>query len=57
MISRITVRRDQPNGQKVRSSLSGWRTACPSHITGRVRRVPSPVIRVNSVLIESAPFP
>ena len=46
MQSTMIVRRDQPRGEIVRSSRSGWRAIVPSSFSGRVTRVPSPTISV-----------
>jgi hypothetical protein len=40
--SSITMRRLQPTGQSVFSHCSGWRAMLPSHMSGRVTRLPLP---------------
>ncbi len=53
--STITVRCDQSRLNSSSQTHFGWRTIWPSHFSGRVTLVPSPVSTVNSP--RSAPPP
>ena len=57
MTSRITVRRDHRAGHRSLAVLSGWESIAPIHLSGRVTRVPLPVIAVNRRLIASPARP
>ena len=57
MTSRITVRRDQPNGQSRRSERRGCRSSAAIHLSGRVSLVPGPAAAVKVPLIASPPWP
>ena len=58
MTKRITVRRDQPKGHQNSFRVRrGWRAIAAIHFAGRVMRLPSPVIAVNSRLIASPSRP
>jgi hypothetical protein len=43
---KMTVRSDHPTGHRVRRNVIGCRMTLPSHLSGRVNRVPWPVSTV-----------